>query len=76
MCLYPESDSYYRFSHVSFAFSLSCGEIVMKDLSVKVDVCPACELEIDRDANAARNILVRALSAVPEYGSTGDPSSG
>ena len=53
-----------------------CGGIVKKDLSVRMHVCPACGLKIDRDINAARNILARALSAVPKYGSTGDPSSG
>ena len=53
-----------------------CGAYVKKDLSVRMHVCPACGLEIDRDVNAARNILARALSAVPIHGSTGDPSSG
>ena len=53
-----------------------CGGIVKKDLSVRMHVCPACGLEIDRDVNAARNILARALPAVPIHGSTGDPSSG
>jgi len=40
-----------------------CGEIVEKDLSVRVHVCPACQLELDRDLNAARNILTRALNS-------------
>ena len=53
-----------------------CGEIVKKDLSVRMHVCPVCGLKIDRDVNAARNILARALSAVPNQGSTGDPRSG
>jgi hypothetical protein len=38
-----------------------CGRIVAKDLSVRVHVCE-CGLSIDRDVNAARNILKRALT--------------
>lgn len=34
-----------------------CGEIVPKSLSVRVHNCPYCHLIIDRDVNAARNIL-------------------
>lgn len=38
-----------------------CGTIVDKSLSVRVHYCPDCGLTLDRDVNAARNILVRAL---------------
>jgi putative transposase len=34
-----------------------CGERVPKSLSVRTHVCPACGLVMDRDENAARNIL-------------------
>jgi len=34
-----------------------CGQLVPKDLSVRVHSCPHCGLSIDRDHNAARNIL-------------------
>ena len=34
-----------------------CGSIVKKDLSVRLHVCPDCGLTLDRDVNAARNIL-------------------
>jgi len=34
-----------------------CGEIVKKDLSVRVHDCPFCGLVLDRDENAALNIL-------------------
>jgi putative transposase len=34
-----------------------CGERVLKSLSVRTHVCPACGLVLDRDENAARNIL-------------------
>ncbi len=47
-----------------------CGVLVEKDLSVRVHVCPDCHLELDRDVNAARNILYRAFE------SAGTPPSG
>ncbi|MCK9428670.1 MAG: transposase [Candidatus Omnitrophica bacterium] len=34
-----------------------CGKIVKKDLSVRIHSCPHCELILDRDHNAALNIL-------------------
>jgi putative transposase len=34
-----------------------CGERVQKSLSVRTHVCPHCGLLLDRDENAARNIL-------------------
>jgi putative transposase len=41
-----------------------CGESVPKDLSVRVHECPHCGLKIDRDLNAALNILGRGLASV------------
>jgi len=38
-----------------------CGAIVLKDLRDRVHKCPFCGLEMDRDENAARNILARGL---------------
>jgi len=38
-----------------------CGEIVPKDLSVRVHECPHCGLKLDRDHNAAINILALGL---------------
>lgn len=35
----------------------ACGEVVKKSLSVRVHNCPHCGLVLDRDINAARNIL-------------------
>lgn len=39
-----------------------CGRIVKKSLSDRVHSCPHCGLEIDRDVNAAKNILARGLA--------------
>ncbi len=41
-----------------------CGEVVPKDLSVRVHECPHCGLKLDRDLNAALNILARGLASV------------
>ena len=38
-----------------------CGNIVEKDLSVRIHKCDKCGLEIDRDVNAAINILNEGL---------------
>ncbi|HEV2458983.1 MAG TPA: transposase [Ktedonobacterales bacterium] len=35
----------------------SCGERILKSLSVRTHVCPCCGLVLDRDENAAWNIL-------------------
>lgn len=40
----------------------SCGTRVKKTLSVRTHVCPKCNLVIDRDENAALNILVKGLN--------------
>lgn len=42
----------------------SCGTKVSKDLSIRIHKCHKCGLELDRDINAAVNILERALQAV------------
>jgi putative transposase len=38
----------------------NCHEIVKKDLTERMHECPFCGLSMDRDLNAARNILIRA----------------
>lgn len=38
-----------------------CGCVVEKDLSIRVHQCPSCKLVIDRDHNAALNILKLGL---------------
>lgn len=50
-----------------------CGEAVKKSLSTRTHVCQ-CGCEMDRDHNAARNILSRGLSTVGHTGRYGlDP---
>ena len=34
-----------------------CGQVVYKDISVRIHQCPHCGLHIDRDLNASFNIL-------------------
>ncbi len=41
-----------------------CGELVEKDLSVRVHACPVCGLVMDRDENAANNILRLGLESL------------
>jgi putative transposase len=41
-----------------------CGGLVRKSLSVRTYVCRRCGLVLDRDHNAARNILAAALAAL------------
>src|SRR5712692_260052 len=42
-----------------------CGEAVPKELSERVHDCPRCGLIMDRDVNAARNILKAGLEQAP-----------
>ncbi|MGC9504103.1 zinc ribbon domain-containing protein, partial [Baaleninema sp.] len=51
----------------------NCGENVKKSLSMRTHRCPHCGLVIDRDGNAAINILELALRTV---GHTGIHASG
>jgi putative transposase len=46
----------------------NCGKSVPKDLSVRVHSCPFCGLVLDRDHNAAINILKRSISTVGTAG--------
>ena len=42
-----------------------CGELVPKSLAVRAHSCPHCGLVIDRDENAARNILAAVVGRGP-----------
>ncbi len=57
-----------------------CGKSVPKQLGDRLHRCPACGLEVDRDVNAARNILTRGLRLLNTAGTAGihawgDPAS-
>lgn len=52
-----------------------CGEIVRKSLSQRVHSC-ACGLTLDRDVNAARNILARGLGQSPQAPTVGEGPCG
>jgi putative transposase len=41
-----------------------CGELVQKTLSTRTHTCPNCGLVLDRDVNAALNILQRGLQTL------------
>jgi putative transposase len=43
-----------------------CGNKVPKSLSVRIHKCPECGLELDRDVNAAINILQKVGQGMPE----------
>jgi transposase len=45
-----------------------CGVAVKKNLRVRVHVCPHCGLILDRDVNAARNVLAFALNPHHSWG--------
>jgi putative transposase len=47
-----------------------CGVRVQKTLSMRTHVCPNCDLVLDRDHNAALNILAVALVSVPLHNRT------
>jgi putative transposase len=53
-----------------------CGERVQKTLSTRTHVCPTCGLVLDRDENAAVNILARALDGTLGHrGTSGSPEN-
>ena len=41
-----------------------CGTLVKKSLSLRTHICHGCGVVLDRDQNAARNILEKALSSI------------
>jgi putative transposase len=53
-----------------------CGEIVPKDLSVRIHNCPHCGLILNRDVNAARNILRKGILLEQQESTlVGEPAS-
>lgn len=51
-----------------------CGKIVKKALSVRTHVCPFCGLVLDRDHNAAKNVLEKAIHGTGGQSGTASPS--
>ena len=45
-----------------------CRARIRKSLSVRTHICPRCGLILDRDENAAVNILARGLAVAREQG--------
>lgn len=52
----------------------TCGKNVKKSLSVRTHVCPFCGLVLDRDHNAAKNVLSTALHGTGGQSGTASPS--
>ena len=52
-----------------------CHEIVKKDLTVRAHDCPFCNLVMDRDLNAAHNILIRATAGHAGSNACGDETT-
>jgi putative transposase len=53
----------------------ACGTRVKTSLSVRTHICPGCGLVLDRDHNAALNILARALDRTGGQSETGGEAS-
>lgn len=53
----------------------ACGRRVKKSLSVRTHICSGCGLVLDRDHNAAINILQKALDRTGGQPETGTPES-
>ncbi len=53
-----------------------CHGIDKKDLTMRVHDCPFCNLAMDRDLNAARNILIRATAGHAGSNASGDEPIG
>jgi putative transposase len=52
-----------------------CGTRVVKTLSVRTHICPTCGIVLDRDHNAALNILQKAQLCTEGHSATGTPKS-
>src|SRR6266550_934670 len=54
----------------------ACGALVKKSLSVRTHICTSCGVVLDRDHNAALNILAKALACTLGHrGTSGSPAN-
>ena len=53
----------------------ACGTVVKKSLSVRTHICTSCGVVLDRDHNAALNILAKALEGTVGHTGTGEQDS-
>jgi putative transposase len=62
-------------SHFTSQICSGCGKLVKKSLSERTHICTPCGLVLDRDHNAARNILNKALVRTVGHTGTDTPVS-
>jgi putative transposase len=62
-------------SHFTSQNCSACGTVVKKSLSVRTHICTGCGVVLDRDHNAALNILAKALSTVGHTGTDASVSA-
>jgi putative transposase len=53
----------------------ACGTLVKKSLSVRTHICTGCGVVLDRDHNAALNMLQRAFDRTAGHAGTGRQST-
>jgi putative transposase len=56
--------------HYTSQKCLECGTIVKKSLSIRTHICTGCGVVLDRDQNAALNILSKALNGTEGHSGT------
>jgi putative transposase len=59
--------------HFTTQHCSGCGTKVKKSLSMRTHICPSCGLVMDRDKNAAKNILQKAVRTVGHTGTRSSP---
>lgn len=62
--------------HMTSQTCSGCGTVVRKSLAERTHECPSCGLVVDRDVNAARNILARGLALLDETSDARSPDRG
>jgi len=53
----------------------ACGTVVKKSLSMRTHVCTGCGVVLDRDHNAALNILAKAVGTLGHRETSGSPEN-